>query len=176
MSRRCAASPSGPTLTRQHQHRVRTHGVHRERASTMGRRIYALRVPSITDDRTARIPELGALAACVARYRPSTQCDPSCSIQPLPDLQPAAEVREGRFELPSPFGHRILRLPGPRTKSRSKCRSVSSDVVLCPRMSPVVINRVAKRAMSPGPGEAVSLADLYWFPGIETSIGTTVSP
>jgi hypothetical protein len=40
-------------------------------------------------------------------------------------------VREGRVELPRPFGHRILRLVQPGTDPDSTCRPVSSDVVLC---------------------------------------------
>ena len=40
-------------------------------------------------------------------------------------------VREGRVELPRPFGHRILRLLQPGMDLGSTCRPVSSGVVLC---------------------------------------------
>jgi len=40
-------------------------------------------------------------------------------------------VREGRVELPRPFGHRILRLLRPGTDPGSTCRPVSSGVFLC---------------------------------------------
>jgi hypothetical protein len=40
-------------------------------------------------------------------------------------------VREGGFEPPRPFGHRILRLLRPGTDPGSTCRPVSSGVVLC---------------------------------------------
>jgi len=44
-------------------------------------------------------------------------------------------VREGRVELPRPFGHRILRLLRPGTDPGSACRPVSSGVVLCQPVS-----------------------------------------
>ena len=40
-------------------------------------------------------------------------------------------MREGRVELPRPFGHRILRLVRSGTDPASTCRPVSSGVVLC---------------------------------------------
>ena len=40
-------------------------------------------------------------------------------------------MREGRVELPRPFGHRILRLHQPGTDPGSRCRPVSSGVVRC---------------------------------------------
>ena len=40
-------------------------------------------------------------------------------------------MREGRVELPRPFGHRILRLLQPSTDLGSTCRPVPSGVVLC---------------------------------------------
>jgi hypothetical protein len=40
-------------------------------------------------------------------------------------------VREGRVELPRPFGHRILRLVRPGTDLGATCRPVSSGVTLC---------------------------------------------
>jgi len=44
---------------------------------------------------------------------------------------PGQKVREGRVELPRPFGHRILRLLRLGTDTGSTCRLVSSGVVLC---------------------------------------------
>ena len=44
-------------------------------------------------------------------------------------------MREGRVELPRPFGHRILRLLRPGTDLGSTCRPVPSGVVLCPSVS-----------------------------------------
>jgi hypothetical protein len=40
-------------------------------------------------------------------------------------------VREGRVELPRPFGHRILRMVRPGTDPGATCRPVSSRAVLC---------------------------------------------
>jgi hypothetical protein len=40
-------------------------------------------------------------------------------------------VREGRVELPRPFGHRILRLLRPGTDPGATCHRVSSGAVLC---------------------------------------------
>jgi len=58
-------------------------------------------------------------------------------------------VREGRVELPRPFGHRILRLLHPGTDPACSCRPVSSDVVLS---HPVSFRReqdVSKNSLSP---------------------------
>jgi hypothetical protein len=44
-------------------------------------------------------------------------------------------VREERLELPRPLGYRILRSLQLRTDPGSTCRSKSSGVVLCPRVS-----------------------------------------
>ena len=46
-------------------------------------------------------------------------------------IRRSGEVREGRVELPRPFGHRILRLLRPGTDLLPTCRPVSSGVVLC---------------------------------------------
>ena len=60
----------------------------------------------------------------------------TASRQPAPGVSRAKirrsdVVREGRVELPRPFGHRILRLLRPGTDPGSTCRPVSSGVVLC---------------------------------------------
>ena len=52
----------------------------------------------------------------------------------------------GRFELPCPFGHRILKLPALRTDAASSCRSVSLLVVLCARVSSCCEQDVIKEA------------------------------
>ena len=44
-------------------------------------------------------------------------------------------MREGRVELPRPFGHRILGLLALRTRPGSTCRPVSFSVVPCLRVS-----------------------------------------
>ena len=44
-------------------------------------------------------------------------------------------MREGRVELPRPFGHRILRLLALRTRPGSTCRPASFSVVPCLRVS-----------------------------------------
>jgi hypothetical protein len=94
MSKRCAGSLSGPHPLGSTN--IGSHPRCSPRAGEpTGRKIYALRVPTITD-----APD-------------------------LEDLQPAAEVREGRFELPRPFAHQILRLLALRTDSHSTCRLVS---------------------------------------------------
>jgi hypothetical protein len=49
----------------------------------------------------------------------------------LSDDDSMSEVREGRVELPRPFGHRILRLVRPGTDLGATCRPVSSGVTLC---------------------------------------------
>jgi len=51
------------------------------------------------------------------------------SERPGTKIRRSEGVREGRFELPRPFGHRILRLLQPGTDSASTCRRVSSGVV-----------------------------------------------
>src|SRR3990170_125303 len=54
-------------------------------------------------------------------------------------------VREGRLELPRPFGHRILRLLRLRTDPGSTGRPVSSGVDLRPRVWPCREQSVSKK-------------------------------
>jgi hypothetical protein len=66
------------------------------------------------------------------------------------------EVREGGFEPPRPFGHRILRLLLPGTDSPSTCPLVSSGVV---PYHPASLRReqdVSKRSL-PGTSSRVSI-------------------
>ena len=63
-------------------------------------------------------------------------------------------MREGRVELPRPFGHRILRLLQPGTDPGSTCRPVSSGVVLC---HPVPF----RREQDVSENGAVACADVY---------------
>jgi hypothetical protein len=49
---------------------------------------------------------------------------------PRAKIRRSEGVREGRVELPRPFGHRILRLVPPGTDPGPTCRPMSSDVVL----------------------------------------------
>ena len=63
-------------------------------------------------------------------------------------------MREGRVELPRPFGHRILRLLQPGTDPGSTYRPVSSGVVLC---HPVPF----RREQDVSENGAVACADVY---------------
>jgi hypothetical protein len=72
---------------------------------------------------------------------------PKCPSQGLrAKIRRSEGVREGRVELPRPFGHRILRLLQPGTDPGSTCRLVSSGAVLCHPVSFRREQSVSRRA------------------------------
>src|SRR5512132_1798808 len=64
------------------------------------------------------------------------ESDPPTNDAPCLRCSGGEAVREGKVELPRPFGHWSLGLLALRTASLSACRPVASSVVLRPCVSP----------------------------------------